>query len=139
MKSATHKMFALTAGMLLLAAVLGSSLGIAAGQGRRDATGAAVPLVVGQNYTGPLGNQPVTPESWLSCLPAQSWSALYSWDAANQQWKHYFNTARGIPAYVNKAEVGGILTLTPPAGVALIMEVKVDNPFFKDFSYESCP
>lgn len=131
MKSATHKMFALTAGMLLLAAVLGGSLGVATGKGRNDG------LVAGQNYIGPTGGK-VAPDTWLSCLPAQSWSAVYSWDAQAQQWQHYFNTAKGVPAYVNLPEVGGITLLIPPAGVALIMDVAVPNPWFKDTPGEGC-
>ncbi len=133
MKSATHKMFAITAGMLLLAAVLGGSLGVAAGKGRNDG------LVAGQNYIGPVGNQSVAPGTWLACLPVQSWSAVYSWDRNAQQWKHYFNTSKGVPAYVNLPEVGGITLLVPPEGVALIMDVAVPNPWFKDTPSEACP
>jgi hypothetical protein len=124
---------ALVAMTLLLAGVLGSSLGLAA-------AGTRPPLSAGVNPTvgGPLGES-LEPGKFLSCLPASSWTALYTWDAPNQRWLHFFNTSQGIPSYVNNSAVGGIVTIPRFSGVALIMASSVSNPFFPDRSSETCP
>ncbi|MGI8927083.1 MAG: hypothetical protein ACR2HN_10630, partial [Tepidiformaceae bacterium] len=78
------KGFGIAAGMLLLAAVLGGSVGLVAAKPRN------FPLVIGQNYTGPVGGGTVgvAPARWLSCLPPTSWSAVYTWDGPLKQWYH---------------------------------------------------
>jgi hypothetical protein len=126
--------FALMAGTLGLAAVLGGSLGLAA-------AGTRPSLVAGVNPTvgGPLSEQ-LSPATWVKCLPASSWASLYVWDAPNQRWLHYFNTAAsGVPAYVNNSSVNGISSIPRFAGVAVIMNSAVSNPFFPDKATDACP
>jgi hypothetical protein len=118
---------------IALVAALGSSLGLVAARVRP-----AQDLGVGFNLIGGPLDDNVTPATFLACLPAGSWDALYTWDAQTQTWKHFFNPA-DVPAYVNNAQLGGIAEIPRLAGVVLIMGTAVPDPFFKDFPAEACP
>lgn len=124
--------FALIVASLGIAALLGGSLGIVAAKSR------PFPLLVGENYSGPLLGD-VQPASFIECVPPASWRALYTWDRVNKEWRHYFNTTKGVPAYVNGAEVGGIILIKKGEGVAIIMDAAVQNPYLKDSEGDSCP
>lgn len=118
--------------MLGIAAILGSSLGIVA-------AGTRQPLTAGFNLVGGPLNADVQPVDYVGCLPAGSWTALYVWDAQNQQWKHFFNlTAGSLPAYINGSNVGGIGTIPRLSGVVLIMSQAVSNPRLRDTASEAC-
>ena len=134
---ARNRVFAAVAASLVVAALLGGSLGLAVAGTPRQ------PLAAGVNPTvgGPLHGS-VTPAKFMSCLPAAAWSSLYWWDATNQTWRHYFNTVgTGVPTYVNDESVGGITLIPRFAGVALIMNqpVAVAAAFFPDRQTDLCP
>jgi hypothetical protein len=113
-----------------LVAALGSSLGMVAA-GTRPALG------VGFNLVGGPLSADTSPGQFVGCLPANSWQAIYIWDAQTQTWKHHFNTA-SIPAYVNETTLGGISTIPRLAGVVLMMAVAVPNPRLRDSPTEAC-
>jgi hypothetical protein len=113
------------------AALLGGSLGFAAAGTRQN-------LGVGFNLVGGPLQANVAPDKFLSCLPEQSWTGLYIWDGANQKWLHFFNAAKGVPAYVNGANVGGITIVPRASGAALIMAQAVSNPQLVDSPNEAC-
>ena len=127
------KALALLAAMVAVAALFGASLGIVA-------AGQKPTLFEGSNptYGGPLAGD-VTPDHWVSCLPSQSWRAVYMWEPNSQTWRHYFNTEKNIPAYVNNAEVGGIVEIPRLRGLAMIMDQQVDSPFMPDAQTQQCP
>ncbi len=125
------KLAAIVALSLLLAAVLGATAGIAAAGSRST-------LYPGLNLVGgPLFDN-LPPQEYLACLPANSWRAIYLWDAATQTWRHYFNTNLGIPAYVNRNDLGGIQIIPQAAGLWIIMVQQVDSPRVKDRASETC-
>lgn len=127
-----NRVLAVAVAALALAAVLGGSLGVA--------FAARQPLRAGVNPTvgGPLTGD-VTPEKFMSCLPAGSWAALYVWDAANQSWRHYFNTnGTGVPSYVNNAGVGGLTAVPKWTGVAIVMNQAVQAPSFPNSQSGPC-
>jgi hypothetical protein len=113
-----------------LVAALGSSLGLVAAGVRQN-------LGAGFNLAGGPLNADVAPGQFVSCLPANSWAAIYIWDAQTQTWKHHFNLA-DVPAYVNDPQLGGISVIPRLAGVVLIMKQAVSNPRLKDSPAESC-
>ena len=124
--------FALVVASLGIAAALGGSAGMVAAGTRPFALG------VGDNYTGPLQGD-VQPTTFVACLPVASWRAMYLWDNTRKEWYHYFNTTKGIPEYVNLPSVGGITIIKRGAGLALIMDQAVANPYLKDSESDSCP
>lgn len=131
MSELRRRAMALTAAAVGTAALLGGSLGMAFAGSRSG-------LSTGVNYIGgPRVN--MSPAQFVSCLPPASWSAIYAWDGATQTWQHYYNTTKGIPAYVNRPEVGGIETLRGARAVAIIMDQAVASPYFIDNTGESCP
>ena len=115
---------------LMVSAVLGSTLGIALARTRTGET-----LSSGFNLIGgPLG-QNVAPDQFVACLPAGSWKAVYIWDGATQEWKHYLV---GVPIFVNSVGAGGMATIPSGAGVILLMNSSVTNPKLKDSNGEAC-
>ena len=116
-----------------IAALLGGALGVAT-------AGTKPTLFAGTNPAvgGPLGGN-ISPAKWVSCLPSSSWSALYLWDGTHQRWGHYFNTARGVPDYVNDKDVGGIGTIPKFSGLAMFMDEQLTSPFMPDSNGEACP
>ena len=126
------KMLALVITTFAIAAVLGGSLGVATA-GFKPSLGTGFNLV-----GGPLGGD-VTPEKWVSCIPASSWRAIYIWDGQNQTWGHYFNTTKGVPSYVNDPKVGGIQTIKRFSGIVMIMDSAVSNPYLPDSASDACP
>jgi hypothetical protein len=115
--------------LLGAAAILGGSLGMAS-------AGIKANLTVGVNPAvgGPLGGN-VPPASFVGCLPANSWSAIYLWDGQAQKWLHYFNN---VPAYVNSAEAGGLTSIPRFSGLVMIMNQAVNSPKLRDSVNESC-
>ena len=128
MKVMKRKALLLVVSSFALAAVMGGSLGLAFA-GQRGALSSGFNLV-----GGPLSDS-VTPQKFVSCL-GTSWDAVYIWDGSHQQWQHYF---RAAPAYVNGTNVGGISAIPQFAGVVVIMNQAVSNPFLPDSSSEACP
>jgi len=122
-------MFAITVGMLGLAAVLGGSLGLAAAHTQSLANGFNL---VG----GPLAAD-TEPDDFMACIPANSWSSIYIWDAANQKWQHFFNPSN-TPDYINAPEAGGIVTIKRLAGVVVLTTQAVDGAVFKDSPSSTC-
>ena len=121
---------AMTLAVVGLVAALGSSLGLVAAGTRQD-------LVAGFNLVGGPLQADVAPGTFVSCLPAASWKAIYIWDAQTQTWRHHFNL-NSVPAYVNESSVGGITIIPRLAGVILMMGQAVDNPQLKDSPAEAC-
>jgi hypothetical protein len=115
------------------AANLGGTLGVVS-------AGQKPPLYQGSNPAvgGPFGGN-VSPETWVKCLPPSSWRAIYLWDGTHQRWGHHFNTAKGIPDYVNDSDVGGINQIPRLSGLAMQMDEAVPSPFLPDSAGESCP
>jgi len=127
-----HKVALVAGTTLAFAALLGGSLGIAAA-GTRNTT-----LAVGFNLIGGPLQADVAPDKFLSCLNEASWTSLYRWDAPNQKWEHFFNESKGVPAYVNGANVGGITSIPRASGLALFMSAQVQNPQLIDSPNEAC-
>jgi hypothetical protein len=75
--------------------------------------------------------QPVAPATFMRCIPVGDWIGFYVWDAPNQRWLHYFNTATGnprnLPEYLNDPAVGGASTIPGHGGIALIMRPGAPN------------
>lgn len=114
-----------------LAAVLGGSLGVAMA-GTRS-------LTDGFNLVGGPVSSNVSAEDWVSCLPSQSWDAVYIWQAETQEWKHYFNPAKNnTPGYVNNITAGGIGTIPRGSGVVMIMSQTVANATVPDGPGQAC-
>lgn len=127
------KVASIAALCLTLAAVLGLSAGFVAAGPRSQ------PLLPGLNLLGGPLHDSVPPADFLACLPPSSWKAIYLYRAETQTWQHYFNPSLGIPAYANRSDLGGIAVIPQTAGLWIIMEQRVDNPFFIDRVTESCP
>ncbi len=124
-----RKMFALVAGSLVATALLGGSLGLAfAGSAN---------LTTGFNLVGGPTGGDLQPQDWVACLPASSWNAIYIWNAPNQTWMHYFNTAN-VPKFVNATANGGISVIPRFSGVALIMTQAVPTAKLKDSASQTC-
>jgi hypothetical protein len=123
-----------TVSLLGVAAVLGGTLGIAAAHHPAS-------LSTGFNLVGGPFGADTPPDKFMECLPADSWSALYIWDAAAQKWSHFFNTAAptSVPEYVNGASVGGITTVPRAAGAVLFMNNAVPAAQFPDSPGDPCP
>jgi hypothetical protein len=87
------KSFLMVGASLAFAAMLGGSLGLATALHQTD-------LGEGFNLVGGPLQTDLAPEEYVACLPAGSWSAVYIWDGANQEWQHFFNTAApdNVPA-----------------------------------------
>jgi hypothetical protein len=124
--------FAVLVSIVALAAVLGGSLGIAA-------AGPRTQLTTGFNLVGGPLTGAVSPEKFTSCLPSNSWTSVYLWDRNTQEWKHYFNTTLGVPAFINGADAGGLVIVPRLEGVAMMMAAPVASPFFPDSPNQSCP
>jgi hypothetical protein len=128
-------------GSLVLAGVIGASLGVVFAAQTRPT------LVEGVNPTvgGPL-NGDVTPEKFMSCLPPGSWSSIYLWDPAAQGWLHYFNTdGTDAPVYINDPDLGGIDIILGAgssgggSGLSVIMNETVQDPFLPGSQTDICP
>ncbi len=125
-----RKTAALLVAMMAVVALLGASLGMAVAGTQSIGTGFNL---VG----GPIGGD-VAPASWIECVPSSAWSAIYIWDAPNQHWLHFFNTADGTPAYVNQISNGGIDKIPKFSGVAVMGKASVANAKFKDSPGQTC-
>lgn len=132
MKSMRTKVIAVVLLGVAVAAALGSGLGLATARVLSN------PLVPGMNLVGGPLNSDVPPADYIACLPSNSWRGVYIFDAQTQSWRHYFNTAKGIPAYVNRTDLGGISVVPRLAGVFILMDQQVDSPRLKDSPSESC-
>ena len=111
--------------MIGVAGMLGGSLGLVVA-GEKS-------LSAGFNLVGGPVGADIAPDDYVSCLPDGSWNAIYIWKADTQQWKHYFNTDQGAPAFVNDADAGGIVVVNRGTGVVILMEEDVPSAFLPDF------
>ena len=125
-----RKIFGVAAAGLGIAAILGGTLGVAFAK--------TTNLSSGFNLVGGPTNADVQPKDWVSCLPGTSWASVYIWDAPNQRWLHYFNTAAGVPAYVNQQASGGISSVPRFSGVVMIMNSAVSSAKFPDQPNQAC-
>ena len=126
----SRPIFALTATMIGLAALLGGSLGIVAAAHSQS-------LSSGFNLVGgPLGAD-TPPSDYMACVPANAWTSLYIWDSANQKWQHFFNPATA-PAFINSPAAGGISTIKRLSGVVVLTNQAVPNARFKDRPGDTC-
>ncbi len=123
-----RKTLAIVVGSALVVGLLGASLGIAA---------AGQPLGAGFNIVGGPRDD-MQAGTFVSCLPATSWNAIYVWQADQQQWLHFFNTAKGYPAYINQASTGGITTIPKLAGVVIMMADAQSNATLKSQNSTAC-
>lgn len=130
-RSLRSKYLAVVVSTLGVAAILGGSLGVVMASVRSQ------PLSAGFNLAGGPLNADTTPDQYVACLPAGSWSAVYIWDSQAQTWQHFFNPT-GVPAYVNAPSVGGIASVPRFSGVVLIMTQAVAAPHLKDSNAEAC-
>ncbi len=121
----------LLAAMVGVVALLGASLGMA--------VAGTTSLSSGFNLVGgPIGGD-VQPDIFVKCIqPASAWTAVYIWDAQNQKWLHFFNTANGVPSFVNQGGNGGISVIPRFSGVALIMASAVANAKLLDSNSATC-
>ena len=126
-----HKALYLVLATFGAAALFGGTLGATAGS--RPALSEGFNLI-----GGPLGGS-VTPDKFVSCLPGGSWQAIYTWDGAEQEWTHFFDTSGTLPDYLNDTDVGGMSSIGRLAGVVVIMNSAVANPFFPENSSDACP
>jgi hypothetical protein len=85
---------------------------------------------------GPLAAD-TAPQDFIACIPANSWVALYIWDAQNQKWQHFFHPA-SAPGYIHRPEAGGIQTIKRLAGVVILTSQAVPNAKFKDRPSDTC-
>ncbi len=120
-----RKALAVVAAGATVATLLGASLGIAVAKHTSQVGGVCSGGSPGCNihYVGAIRNNSVSPDSFTKCLPSGDWDAIYIWDGPTQSWEHYFNTARGVPAYTNQTSAGGIDTIPGFSGVVLIMRL----------------
>lgn len=126
----SRPILALTGAMIGIAALLGGSLGIVAAAHSQN-------LAQGFNLVGgPLGAD-TPPETYISCVPDDAWTALYIWDAQNQKWQHFFNT-NDAPDYINDPAAGGIETIKRLAGVVVLTDQAVPNAQFLDRPSDEC-
>lgn len=97
------------------------------------------------DLVGNISPQPVAPATFMRCITVGDWIGIYIWDAPNQQWLHFFNTATGnprnLPAYLNDPAVGAISTIPQFAGVFLIMRPGAPNEqrTFLHRAEQTCP
>ena len=125
------KSLAIVVATLGVAALLGGSLGVVMASVRSQ------PLSDFNLAGGPL-NGDIAPDQYIACLPPTSWNAVYIWDGVNQTWLHFFNSAAGVPAYVNAANSGGISAIPRFSGVVILMNLGVSSPRLKDSASEAC-
>ena len=118
-----RKALAVVAAGAGVATILGATLGVAVAKHTSTVGGVCSGGSAGCNihYVGAIRSGSVSPDQFTKCIPAANWQAIYIWDGPNQQWQHYFNTANGVPAYVNAVDAGGISTIPGFSGVVLIM------------------
>lgn len=126
-----HRIAAVAVSMLLLAGILGASLGVAVADSRGN-------LTTGFNLIGGPLSGDVAPAEFVSCLPADSWDAIYIWNAEKQQWKHYFNATGTVPKYVNDTKAGGIDKLPALSGVVIIMKKSVSGAVVPEAPGQGC-
>jgi hypothetical protein len=126
----TRRMFTVVAAGLGLAAILGGTLGVAFAK--------TTDLQSGMNVVGGPTGADVQAKDWVSCIPTTSWASVYIWDAPNQRWLHYFNTASGVPAYVNQQASGGIGSIPRYSGVVVMMNTAVSAAKFPDQPNQAC-
>ena len=74
----------------------------------------------------------------MSCLPDDSWDAVYIWNAQKQEWKHYFNTTGSLPNYINDKKVGGIDEIPQLSGVVIIMKKSVSSALVPEAPGQGC-
>lgn len=125
----SRPVFALTATMVGFAALLGGSLGLVSAHQQN--------LGAGFNIVGGPFFADTPPADYIACVPANAWTSIYIWDAQNQKWQHYFNTANA-PAYVNSPAAGGIDTIKRLSGVVVLTTQAVPNAKFKDRPSDQC-
>jgi hypothetical protein len=126
-----RKTFVVLAAMVAVVALLGASLGMAAAGTTNLSSGF-------QLVGGPIGGD-VAPATFVQCIqPSTAWTAVYIWDAPNQQWLHFFNTANGVPSFVNLSANGGISIIPRFSGVAMIMASAVANAKLLDSNSGTC-
>lgn len=137
-----RKAFAVVAAGAGIAAILGATLGVAVAKHTQTVGGVCSNGNPGCNihYAGAIRSGSVDPANFVKCLPSGDWDAIYIWDGPNQQWLHFFNTARGIPGFVNQGSAGGIQQIPGFSGVVLIMRVGAPSQSvtFLDGNNESC-
>jgi hypothetical protein len=124
---------AMAIAILGVAAMLGGTLGVA--------TAATRPLSSGFNLIGGPVSGDVKADKYVSCLPTNSWKAVYIWKADQQEWRHYFNTtgSSNVPAFVNNVAAGGIDDVPRGSGVVILTTQAVPNAFFPESQTQSCP
>jgi hypothetical protein len=125
-----RRMFTVVAAGLGLAAIVGGTLGVAFAK--------TTDLSSGTNLVGGPTGADVQAKDWVSCIPGTSWASVYIWDAPNQRWLHYFNTAAGVPAYVNQQASGGIGSIPRFSGVVLMMNTALSAAKFPDQPNQAC-
>ncbi len=133
----SRPVLALTAAMVGIAALLGGSLGIVMAAHEVDLVGPSGSQSSGFNLVGGPLLADTPPEDFLECLPADSWVALYIWDAQNQRWQHYFNPD-STPDYVNDPSTGGIETIKRLQGVVILTSQAVNDAVLKDRPSDTC-
>lgn len=129
MRNSRKKVIGLVGAVFGAAAIMGGSLGLAAGAPQDLPAGAAY-------IGGPF--ESMSPQKFTSCLPQNSWNSIYVWDAPNQQWRHYINPAK-VPAYVNNEEVGGITAIPRLSGLAILLDTAVQGAVFPVTNGTACP
>ena len=132
MSRITRKTFILLAAMVAVVAMLGGTLGMA--------VAGTQSLSSGFNLVGGPTGGDVAPGTYISCVPATSWSAVYIWDAPNQHWLHFFNTGgnTNVPGFVNAPANGGINVIPRFSGVAIIATAAVPNAKLLDSNGATC-
>jgi hypothetical protein len=126
-----HRAAAFAMSMLLVAGILGASLGVAMAGSRGN-------LSTGFNLIGGPLSADVTPNEFVSCLPSDSWEAVYIWNASKQEWKHYFNATGSVPKYINDTKVGGIDKIPQLSGVVIIMKKSVSSAVVPEGPGQGC-
>ncbi len=131
MNRTRRKAIAVMAAAIAVVALLGASLGMAFAN--------TTSLSKGFNLVGGPLLADTAPATWVSCLPAGSWNAIYVWDTTHQRWLHFFNIdAAGVPGYVNESAAGGIISIPKLSGVALIMNQAVSGAKLADAPGQAC-
>ena len=120
-----RKTLAVVAAGGAIATILGATLGVAVAKHTSQVGGVCSNGTQGCNihYVGAIRAGSVDPQNFVKCLPTGDWDAIYIWDGPNQEWEHYFNTARGVPGFVNQPSAGGIQQIPGFSGVVLIMRL----------------
>ncbi len=129
----SRQLLAVSGTIMILAGVMGATLGVLAVQARTEN------LVQGQNLIAGPFNNPLSPEQFISCLPQSSVSAMYKFVApttsAPARWQHFFT---GVPAWVNLPEAGGIAFVSRVDPVFIIMNQAVPNATIPQGPQEVC-